>query len=146
MNKNPINPEKHQGFIIYHPIGYVVNKFQDPGDWKKSQDKSSRIVLDPSLSPGLQGFVPGQRMMVVFHCDRVQDYELLQHPRGEVEREKRGVFTLRSPRRPNSIGVTVVELVGIDENEITVRGLDALNGTPVLDLKPEFHGNSKSTV
>jgi tRNA (Thr-GGU) A37 N-methylase len=48
----------------------------------------------------------------------------------------RGVFALRSPRRPNPIGVTIVELLSIENNMLRVRGLDAINGTPVLDLKP----------
>jgi tRNA-Thr(GGU) m(6)t(6)A37 methyltransferase TsaA len=142
MNRNQPNPANNWEPIIYQPIGYVMNDFENPGEWNKYQDKSSRIVLDSHLLPGLHGFVPGQRVMVLFHCDRVRDYELLQHPRGDVAREKRGVFTLRSPRRPNSIGVTVVELLAIEENGVRVRGLDALNGTPVLDLKPVLHGNA----
>jgi tRNA-Thr(GGU) m(6)t(6)A37 methyltransferase TsaA len=75
--------------------------------------------------------------MVLFYFDRVGDFELLQRPRGDLAQPKRGVFTLRSPRRPNPIGVTVVELLSIDENVLTVCGLDAFDGTPVLDLKPE---------
>jgi tRNA-Thr(GGU) m(6)t(6)A37 methyltransferase TsaA len=78
----------------------------------------------------------GQQVMVLFYFDRSHDYDLLQHPRGDPQRLKRGVFTLRSPRRPNPIGATVVDVIAIDENVITVSGLDAFNGTPVLDLKP----------
>jgi tRNA-Thr(GGU) m(6)t(6)A37 methyltransferase TsaA len=74
--------------------------------------------------------------MVVFYFHRSQGYDLTQHPRGDPRRPKRGVFTLRSPRRPNPIGVTVVDLVAIEGNVLRVRGLDAINGTPVLDIKP----------
>ena len=74
--------------------------------------------------------------MVVFYFDRMEDYELLQHPRGDCSQPRRGVFSLRSPRRPNPIGVTVVELISIDKNVLTVRGLDTFDGTPVFNLKP----------
>ncbi len=96
----------------------------------------SRIILDPGLVEGLTGVEPGQKLMVIFHFHRSPGYALLQHPRGDETRPRRGVFALRSPRRPNPIGVTMVDLVAIDGNVLRVRGLDALNGTPVLDLKP----------
>jgi tRNA-Thr(GGU) m(6)t(6)A37 methyltransferase TsaA len=75
--------------------------------------------------------------MVVFYFHRSQGFDLLQHPRGDRSCPKRGVFALRSPRRPNTIGVTVVDLVDVEKNILRVRGLDALDGTPVLDLKLE---------
>ena len=62
--------------------------------------------------------------------------ELQQHPRRDTNRPKRGVFALRTPQRPNPIGVTIVDLVRVEGNVLFVRGLDAINGTPVLDLKP----------
>lgn len=96
----------------------------------------SMIVIDTELAVGLQGLQPGQELMVVFYFDRSRDFELLQHPRGDSSRPKRGVFSLCSPRRPNPIGVTMVELVEISGNQLLVRGLDAFDGTPVLDLKP----------
>lgn len=73
--------------------------------------------------------------MVVFYFHRSQGYDLCQHPRGDQSRPQRGVFALRSPRRPNPIGVTEVELMAVERNVLRVRGLDAINGTPVLDLK-----------
>jgi tRNA-Thr(GGU) m(6)t(6)A37 methyltransferase TsaA len=74
--------------------------------------------------------------MVVYYFHRSDDYELCQHPQGDRNRSRRGVFSLRSPRRPNPIGVTVVDLVAIEGNMLRVQSLDAINGTPVLDLKP----------
>jgi tRNA-Thr(GGU) m(6)t(6)A37 methyltransferase TsaA len=61
---------------------------------------------------------------------------LLQHPRGDQGQPQRGVFALRSPHRPNPIGVTIVNLLAVERNVLRVSGLDAINGTPVLDLKP----------
>jgi len=73
--------------------------------------------------------------MIVFHFHLVQSYVLLQHPRGDRSRPKRGVFALHTPYRPNPIVVTVVDLLAVEGNVLRVRGLDALNGTPVLDIK-----------
>jgi tRNA-Thr(GGU) m(6)t(6)A37 methyltransferase TsaA len=97
---------------------------------------TSRIVIDPALQKGLQGLSPGDRVQVLFYFDRSEGYELLQHPRGDPGRPKRGVFTLRSPSRLNPIGLTAVEVLAVEENILTVRGLDAYHGTPVLDIKP----------
>ncbi|MGD2135920.1 MAG: tRNA (N6-threonylcarbamoyladenosine(37)-N6)-methyltransferase TrmO, partial [Gemmatimonadales bacterium] len=101
----------------------------------------SRIVVDRSLTEGLSGLKVGQQLAVVFWFHQSRGYDLLQHPRGDETRPKRGVFALRSPRRPNPIGITRVELLAIEGNVLRVRGLDALDGSPVLDLKPEqAHG------
>jgi tRNA-Thr(GGU) m(6)t(6)A37 methyltransferase TsaA len=122
--------------IVLQAIGHVENVIAEPASPSKIQAVVSRIVLDPSLTEGLKGLSPGQRIMVIFCFHRSSGYELLQHPRGDRSRPRRGVFALRSPRRPNPIGVTVVSLVAVDGNVLHVRGLDAINGTPVLDLKP----------
>jgi len=121
--------------ITYYSIGHVENAFDEPTAPDQIKAAESRIILDPALVEGLQGLEPGQRLMVVFYFHRAQGYELRQHPRGDHSREPRGVFALHSPYRPNPIGVTTVELVEVVGNVLTVRGLDAINGTPVLDLK-----------
>jgi L-fuculose-phosphate aldolase len=127
--------DKNQA-VTYHPIGIVKNAFDDSSHWEQMRASNSQIILDPKLVIGLQGLEPGQKVMVLFYFDRVDEFELLQHPRGDPDRQKKGVFTIRSPRRPNPIGVTVVDLLSIDRNLLTVRGLDAFDGTPILDLKP----------
>ena len=122
--------------LVFQAIGRVENVFDEPALSSKIQSVESRIVLDPSLTEGLKGLNPGQRIMVIFCFHRSRGFDLLQHPRGDRSRPRRGVFALRSPRRPNPIGVTVVDLVAVDGNVLRVRGLDAINGTPVLDLTP----------
>jgi tRNA-Thr(GGU) m(6)t(6)A37 methyltransferase TsaA len=122
--------------IVYHAIGRVENDFDKPASPPEIRAVESRIIIDPSLAEGLQGLEPGRRVMVVFCFHRSQGFELLQHPQGDRSRPRRGVFALRSPRRPNPIGVTAVDLVAMEGNVLLVRGLDAINGTPVLDLKP----------
>jgi tRNA-Thr(GGU) m(6)t(6)A37 methyltransferase TsaA len=122
--------------IVYRAIGRVENDFDRLAPSRDIRAVDSRIVLDPSVTEGLQGLEPGQQIMVIFCFHRAQDFDLLQHPQGDTSRPRRGVFALRSPRRPNGIGVTVVDLLSVEANVLRVRGLDAINGTPVLDLKP----------
>ncbi len=122
--------------IQLHPIGRVENGLPLGTPSDRLKETVSRIVLDPGLEPGLDGLEGEPRILVVFHFHLSQGFELQQHPRGDASRPRRGVFALRSPRRPNPVGVTEVELLAIQENVLTVRGLDAVDGTPVLDLKP----------
>lgn len=129
-------PAKEGESVTYMSIGRVENDFDEPTAPEKIQSAGSRIVLAPALTEGLKGLEPGRRIMVVYYFHRSDGYALRQHPRGDRSRPQRGVFALCSPRRPNPIGVTVVDLVAIDGNVLQVRGLDAINGTPVLDLKP----------
>jgi len=84
----------------------------------------------------LKGLEPGQKVLVLFDFHLARGYTLLQHPRGDKSRPRRGVFALRSANRPNAIGVSEVDLLAIEGNVLRVRGLDAIHGTPVLDLKP----------
>jgi tRNA-Thr(GGU) m(6)t(6)A37 methyltransferase TsaA len=118
------------------PIGTVENGLPLGTPREQLQAAESRIILDPALVEGLHALEKQARILVVFHFHLSEGYDLLQHPRGDSSREKRGVFALRSPRRPNPIGVTEVELLEIQGNVLRVRGLDAVDGTPVLDLKP----------
>ncbi|MBC8253267.1 MAG: SAM-dependent methyltransferase [Ardenticatenia bacterium] len=125
-----------QALIEFSAIGHVENDINKATVREVMRSTESRIILDPALAEGLKGMEPGQKVMVIFHFHRSLGFNLLQHPRGDRSRAQRGVFSLRSPRRPNPIGVTIVDLVMVGGNVIRVRGLDAINGTPVLDLKP----------
>ncbi len=122
--------------ITYRPIGHVESVFAGLAAPEELASVESQIVLDPGLVEGLRGLEPGQCVTVVFHFHRSQGYDLTQHPRSDRSRPELGVFALRSPRRPNPIGITIVELLAIEDNVLRVRGLDAIDGTPVLDLKP----------
>lgn len=128
-------PEKDKDTVTFKVIGFVQNTFSEPAPPEKIGAAESQIVLNPDLTEGLQGLEPGAKVAVIFYFHRSDDFELSQHPQGDQSRPKRGVFSLRSPRRPNPIGMTVVDLIAIEKNVLRVRGLDAINGTPVLDLK-----------
>jgi tRNA-Thr(GGU) m(6)t(6)A37 methyltransferase TsaA len=121
------------------PIGSVrcaVTEMSQ-GGWAKID---SEIHLDPQYAPGLQGLEGFSHVIVVFFLDRAQSFDparqLLRRPRGMEDMHEVGVFAQRTKFRPNPIGVTAVKLLGIAGNIVKVRGLDALDGTPVLDLKP----------
>jgi len=121
--------------ITFNPIGYVENDFNAPATPETIATAESQVVVAPEFAEGLTGLKAGQRVMVVFHFHLVQSYALLQHPRGDRSRPRRGVFALHTPYRPNPIGVTVVDLLSVEGNVLRVRGLDALNSTPILDIK-----------
>jgi tRNA-Thr(GGU) m(6)t(6)A37 methyltransferase TsaA len=95
----------------------------------------ARIVLDPALADGLLGVEPGGDVVVLFYFHQSTGYDLQLHPRDDPDRPLRGVFATRSPRRPNPIAVTTVRVQRVEGNVLEVVGLDALDGSPVLDIK-----------
>jgi tRNA-Thr(GGU) m(6)t(6)A37 methyltransferase TsaA len=132
----PVPGEAETDCTCFKAIGYVENEFDEPTSPYIMRDSASRIIIDAELSDGLIGLNSGDKVLVVFAFHRSKGFNLLQHPRGDPKRTMRGLFTLRSPNRPNPIGITETELLSIEGNVLTVHGLDALNGSPILDLKP----------
>ena len=123
--------------ITLKAIGVVKTAFAQQTDPDVLRAVESQILIDGTLVEGLIGLEPGQQIMVVFHFHLSQeDCDLLQHPQGDRSQPQRGVFALRSPHRPNPIGVTVVDLLRVEGDVLHVCGLDAIDGTPVLDIKP----------
>ena len=122
-------------------IGYVENKYiEEVGpNW---EEEDSRIVVFEEFKEGLQGLEARDEIYVIYwlHKIREEARDILKvYPRGKVELGLTGVFNTRSPRRPNPIGLTRVKLLKVENNVLTVKGLDALNNTPVLDIKPVEH-------
>jgi len=124
--------------ILLFPIGYVANEWKESERPETLRASTSRIIVHPEYAEGLEGIEQWETLTVIFHFHLSEGYSLLQHPRGDTSRPLRGVFTICSPRRPNHIGVTFVKLLHRDGNVLHVTGLDALDGTPVLDIKPFF--------
>jgi tRNA-Thr(GGU) m(6)t(6)A37 methyltransferase TsaA len=122
--------------ITLHPIGHVERDEGDaelPGEELRA--RPAHIVIDPALTEGLMGLGPGSDVVVIFYFHRSTGYELQLHPRGDPTRPLRGVFATCSPRRPNPIGMTTVRVRRIEGPVLEVVGLDALDGSPVLDIK-----------
>ena len=120
-NACPVPGEVVSENLSFQAIGHVENEFAEPADPDTLSDSVSRIVINADLSEGLAGLTPGDKALVVFYFHRSEEYELLQHPRGDQARSMRGVFALRSPHRPNPIGVTEVELLEVDNNVPLLR-------------------------
>ncbi|MGB3906879.1 MAG: tRNA (N6-threonylcarbamoyladenosine(37)-N6)-methyltransferase TrmO [Methanomethylovorans sp.] len=125
---------RHNELIQMYPIGYVHNIFKEAIFDEKMYSSVSHIVLKEEFQDGLKDITDFSKIYVLFYFDRSEGYNLIQKRRydGKIA----GVFASRSPRRPNSIGLTLVELLEVKGNMLTVRGLDAIDGTPVLDIKP----------
>ncbi len=133
-------PEPFPGLppIPVEPIGWVRNDVADPRrhDWSGVR---SAIVLRPELAEALDGLDGFSHVIVVCWLDRVAEAErrlTRVHPAGDPALPARGVLALRTHHRPNPIGVSVVRLEGVEGAVVRVRGLDAADRTPVLDLKP----------
>jgi tRNA-Thr(GGU) m(6)t(6)A37 methyltransferase TsaA len=98
------------------------------------------IEFDSDGIEALDGVEPGDRIVVLSWLDRADRDVLTVHPRGDTSRPRVGVFATRSPHRPNPIGLHPVEVLEVDGPRIRVAGLEALDGTPVLDVKPLLEG------
>ncbi len=122
--------------ISFTPIGYVESRFAEYAPSEEMQLQPSRIVVRGEMAPGLMGLSAGDSILVLFHLHRAETYELQLHPRHDPSRPRRGVFATRSQYRPNGIGATVARIKSIEDNILTVAGLDAQDGSPVLDTKP----------
>jgi tRNA-Thr(GGU) m(6)t(6)A37 methyltransferase TsaA len=122
--------------IVLSPIGYV--KTDAVGNEVKDKSRISKIILNDDLVEALDGVEGFSHVFLLFWLNEVsnQPRALKFHPRGRMDMPLLGVFALRTNLRPNPIGLTLVELLKVEGSILTVRGLDAYDGTPVLDIKP----------
>jgi len=124
-------------------IGRVVSPLTDRSSAPKQGFEGSPeawIEIAPEVAPGLDGIAAGQRIIVLTWLDRAARDVLRTRPRDDPDASERGVFATRSPDRPNPIGLHLVQVVEVDGARLRVRDLEALDGTPVVDIKPQIHG------
>jgi tRNA (adenine37-N6)-methyltransferase len=124
------------------PIGFVRSAFEDTAEIPKGlgakHEAEGVLEILPELEPGLADIEGFSHLFVIWAFDRVQGHELVATPPSDDR--PHGVFATRSPKRPNPIGLTVVELLRRDGRLLYVRGVDMLDGTPILDIKPYLSG------
>ena len=121
------------------PIGVVSSPLTDAASAPRQGDEGAPeavIVLEDDVLPALEGVTAGDQVLVLTWLDRADRDVLAVHPRGDAERPVTGVFATRSPDRPNPVGLHRVRVVAMDGARLTVRDLEALDGTPVVDIKP----------
>ncbi|MDD4750141.1 MAG: tRNA (N6-threonylcarbamoyladenosine(37)-N6)-methyltransferase TrmO [Methanosarcinaceae archaeon] len=126
--------EKEEKKIELMPIGYVENDYFEPGYKEEVFQKISKIVLKAEFAKGLFRLDDFEKLYILFHFSKSGGYKMVQRRR--YDGKLSGVFACRSPHRPNGIGLTLVKLLKIEGNVLYVKGLDAINKTPVLDIKP----------
>jgi tRNA-Thr(GGU) m(6)t(6)A37 methyltransferase TsaA len=126
------------------PIGRVESPLTDPASAPRQADEGAPdawLTFEPAVLEGLEGLRPGDELIVLTWLHHARRNVLRVHPRGDASRAKQGVFSTRSPHRPNPIGLHRVEIVSIDSDRILVRNLEAVDGTPILDVKPVLSVN-----
>ena len=125
--------------IRMEPIGRIANEVAFGRSNVCWESTTSTITLLPQWVEGLGGIEEFSHIIVIFYLDRAKSdgsLRLKTHPMGRPELPEVGIFATRSPFRPNGIGVTTVRLLRREGNRLIVEGLDAYDGTPVLDIKP----------
>lgn len=121
------------------PIGRVESPLADPSEAPKQGDEEAPeawLLLDPAVAGGLDGIEVGDQVIVLTWLDRADRDLLRVHPRDDPSTPERGVFSTRSAERPNPIGLHPVEIVERDGPRLRVKNMEAVDGTPILDLKP----------
>lgn len=123
------------------PIGILhcnlKTRAQAPKNYDESEHRGT-IEIYPEFLAGLEGIRRGDTIVVLFWLDRAERSVLQVHPRGDTTKPKRGVFSTRSPVRPNPIAVSELLVDDINDTVITVKGLDILDATPVIDIKKKI--------
>ena len=125
---------------MFEPIGVIQS------DVTKKVDHNwgtviSKIVLDEDLTDGLKGLKDFSHVIVIYHLNQakfIKADHLVRRPQGRDDMPMVGIFAQRAKDRPNAIGITAVKLLSVNKNVIEIQGLDAVDGTPVLDIKPYY--------
>lgn len=120
-------------------IGHVESSLVDPRDAPRQADEGAPeawLVFDEDVREAARSLSVGDEVLVLTWLHLADRDVLSVHPRGDTSRPQEGVFTTRSPHRPNPIGLHRAEIVGVDGLRVRVRHLEAVDGTPIVDVKP----------
>jgi tRNA-Thr(GGU) m(6)t(6)A37 methyltransferase TsaA len=128
-----------QDALVLEPIGWVDSPLRSREEAPLQGDEGAPdawVVFEPAVREGLDGLHVGSDVLLITWLDRADRGVLVVHPRGNLARPATGVFATRSPDRPNPLGLHRVTVLSVDGLRVQVRNLEALDGTPVLDVKP----------
>lgn len=131
--------------IIMHPIGYVKNNVKSKKDTSWGENVST-IILSEKYYTGLKGIEDFSHAIIIYYLDQAvyeSEKHLQRRPQNREDMPLVGIFSQRGKDRPNKIGTTSVQIVSADDKSLEVRGLDAIDGTPVLDIKPYYPSYDK---
>jgi tRNA-Thr(GGU) m(6)t(6)A37 methyltransferase TsaA len=127
------------GSYVVRPVGRVESVLVDRAAAPRQGDEGAPdawVVFHPGVRDALADLRPGADVLLLTWLDRADRDVLVVHPRGDVSRPREGVFTTRSPDRPNPIGLHRVSILEVDGLRLRVANLEAIDGTPILDVKP----------
>jgi len=132
---NFLDSQDKDGTIKIKPLGKAKNSVTKPTlpGWK---DVITKIVIDKKYAKGLDRIEDYSHIIVVYWMGQEKECHLKHHPQAREDISFVGIFACRCPQRPNRIAISTVELVGRKDNVLTVKGLDIVNDTPILDIKP----------
>jgi tRNA-Thr(GGU) m(6)t(6)A37 methyltransferase TsaA len=125
--------------FVVRPIGRVESVLRNRDEAPRQPDEgapSAWLEFDESVRDGLRDLAVGDEIIVITWFDRADRDVLTVHPRGDLARPETGVFSTRSPDRPNPLGLHRVTIIATDDLRLQVEHLEALDGTPIVDLKP----------
>jgi len=124
--------------VVYHPIGVIHSPFKNLEDMPiqpaGARGAQGTVVVHPELSIGLRDIEGFSHLYLLYHFHRVKETRLEVTP--FLDTQSHGVFATRAPVRPNPMGISVVRLVGREDNVLHILNVDVLDGTPLLDIKP----------
>jgi tRNA-Thr(GGU) m(6)t(6)A37 methyltransferase TsaA len=121
------------------PVGHVESPLTDPATAPKQGDEGAPdawLVFEPEFADAARDLAPDTDLLVLTWLDRARRDVLVVHPRGDLSRPPAGVFSTRSPDRPNPVGLHRVTVARVEGLRVLVRDLEAVDGTPVVDVKP----------
>ena len=128
--------------ITFTPIGIIETPFDDlkgmPIQPSGADKIQGTIIIDKEYEEGLSDLEGFSHIILLYHFHKSKGYNLMVKP--FMDDQQRGLFSTRAPRRPNSIGLSIVQLIKIENNKISIQGIDVLSGTPLIDIKPYVPG------
>jgi len=133
--------------ITISPIGICKSPFKElinmPVQPRGAKDTIAQIIVDKQYQDGLKDLDGFSYIYLIYHFHKISQPKLQVVPFNDKTNTKRGVFSTRTPMHPNSLGLSIVKVIDVQENIVTIQGIDLLDGTPIIDIKPYIENFDK---